>query len=909
MKLTKIFRIKVVFIILLLIGLIGIYQSNFFMIQIPAKVQSLTEGRIKLWDATNAIMSFVDDINPFVGKMAIESVANDVDSINIIFSNKNARKFQSMKSKSYSTNVAVVNKNSVENEFINCELNIDGDIYEAKIKFHSRGYSDLSKNQYRIMLKKEKLYDNMRTFSLLHFGKSNAQSAFMYDLYNKYLNVEVKHKIVHVKINSVDQGFYFLEERLGKELLERNNMPGHDILKFNNTWDHQYNKNFHNPPYVYDPASFKYYRNSELNIGQIYKAEELLDFRNNPNYKQLLDLNYLAMYEALRTLYGDHHSIVGDNFKLIYSTSNGLFYPFLRTEHLLEKLTENTLSNNFEQSLFEGNALKNNFLRDIIQDDDFRNLRNKNLKILLDNKDELLKEYNLLDENFLKYSDVDITNQQPTKFYEFTAKRLKDNLIHNFNKIEEYLYYGKILVRLYRNSSSSYILEVTPDVNAPVIMTSLSVDSEQDDILIKTENNELIDLKNIGQLSQYGMQLGLNGNLEPKIRKYKFEIISSNNLHIEDIDTSFLNTITNKPIPKIKILKTISHFNKNNFYYPTLKQFFKKYQSIKFSINNKNIIFPQGKVIIEEDIILPHGYNLVIKQGTILKLAPNKSVLVYGNLVAQGTKQNPVIVTNLVKNKPFGVIAAIGDKQSNVYLNHLNLSGGSEAMINGIYLSGALSLYSHKKVVIKDSHIHHNSADDGLNIKNSEVLIEDNIFEANLADQVDLDLCNGYVNNNKFISDDVEKDFDWMDILQDDNGDGLDFSGSNVIVNNNDFYSFPDKGISVGEKSKVLVRDNTFTNNKSAVTVKDQSNAYMFNNAYVDNLVNIEMYQKKKIFKSPSLYNINEKYHYSKITKTDNSHYYKLDESALDEIVEMINGLNPNVIFDTSKQNKWIERE
>ena len=630
-----------------------------------------------------------------------------------------------MKFKSYDKHSGITDKSLVENEFIRSELNINGDIYGAKIKFHSQGYFNKDKNQFRIKLKKEKLYDNIRLFSLLKFGKANSQSAFMYDLYKKYLNIEVKYKIVNIKLNSVDQGFYFLEERLGKELLERNNMAGFDIVKFDNTWDHQYT-NAHNPPYVYDSAHLEYKRNSKLDVGQIYKVDELLDFKNNANYKQLLDLDYMAMYEALRTLYGDHHSIVGDNFKLMYSTSSGLFYPFLRTEHLIDKLVNNTLSANFEQSLFTANEIDNNFLRDMIQDDNFRNLRNKNLKLLLDQKDELLKKYSLIDEKFLKYSSVDITNELPTRFYDFTAKRLKDTLIHNFNKIEDYLNYGKVLVGLYRDSPNSYILEITPDTNTPVIIKSLSVTSKQDDILIKTKNNEFIDIKNIDGLSQYKMQLGLNDDLETKIQKYKFEIISSNKLHIENIDISFLNTITSKLIPNKKILKTISHYNKNNFYYPTLKQFTEKHQNIKFLIDNKNIIFPQGIFNIEKDLILPHGYNLIIKQGTILKLAPNKSVLVYGNLTVQGEKKSPVIIKNLIKNKPFGVIGAVGDKKSNIDINYLNLSGGSEATLNGIYLSGGLSLYSHKKVTIKSSHIHHNSADDGLNVKNSEVLLEDN---------------------------------------------------------------------------------------------------------------------------------------------------------------------------------------
>mgnify|MGYP003965784633 FL=1 len=121
MKLTKVFSKKNILIVALLTVFIGIYKSDLFMIQIPAKVQGLTQDRIKLWDATNAIMHFIDSINPFVGKMALESVANDVESINIIFTNKNARKFQKMKFKSYDKHSGITDKSLVENEFIRSE--------------------------------------------------------------------------------------------------------------------------------------------------------------------------------------------------------------------------------------------------------------------------------------------------------------------------------------------------------------------------------------------------------------------------------------------------------------------------------------------------------------------------------------------------------------------------------------------------------------------------------------------------------------------------------------------------------------------------------------------------------------------------------------------------------------------
>ena len=69
----------------------------------------------------------------------------------------------------------------------------------------------------------------------------------------------------------------------------------------------------------------------------------------------------------------------------------------------------------------------------------------------------------------------------------------------------------------------------------------------------------------------------------------------------------------------------------------------------------------------------------------------------------------------------------------------------------------------------------------------------------------------------------------------DTNGDGIDFSGSVILLKENRFENFKDKGVSVGEKTKLLLSKNNFLNNRSAVTVKDESDAYFHSNFFTNN--------------------------------------------------------------------------
>jgi len=191
-----------------------------------------------------------------------------------------------------------------------------------------------------------------------------------------------------------------------------------------------------------------------------------------------------------------------------------------------------------------------------------------------------------------------------------------------------------------------------------------------------------------------------------------------------------------------------------------------------------------------------------------------------------------------------------------------------------------------------------------LNIKNSYIFLENNIFNANFADQVDLDFCTGIVKNNKFLSKEFREHFNAITLAEDDNGDGLDFSGSKIKVVSNIFYGFSDKGISVGENTQAVIFKNKFTNNRSAITAKDESDVYLYSNTYENNKLNIEMYQKKKIFNYPSLYNVDEAHDKTKIMKGRGSHYYKRSGASPIDFNQSF-----DKVINNLREMAWIEYE
>jgi hypothetical protein len=172
-------------------------------------------------------------------------------------------------------------------------------------------------------------------------------------------------------------------------------------------------------------------------------------------------------------------------------------------------------------------------------------------------------------------------------------------------------------------------------------------------------------------------------------------------------------------------------------------------------------------------------------------------------------------------------------------INYLYQSGGSERWINGIFFSGGFSIHYNKEVALRNSRIKDNYGDDGVNFKYiDDLLIESTLFEDNFADQLDLDSSNGRVINSKFFN---TKPTNL-------NGDGIDVSGSNVLISNSDFSGFIDKGISVGERSSVIIQGSRIKNNNIGAAVKDLSHTFFINTDFKNNSKDIAAYRKKRIF-------------------------------------------------------------
>jgi hypothetical protein len=253
------------------------------------------------------------------------------------------------------------------------------------------------------------------------------------------------------------------------------------------------------------------------------------------------------------------------------------------------------------------------------------------------------------------------------------------------------------------------------------------------------------------------------------------------------------------------------------------------------------LVLREDAYLVKEDFILPAGRALVVEAGVDLRVRPGKSLLVRGSLEVRGTSLRPVRVRGASVTEPWGVLAvqgrgrsALGGTRPRCEIHHLELSGGSEDYLKGVFYSGQLSVY-HADLVLEHASLSRAFADDALNVKNATVEIRDSFFADNAADGVDLDGADGVVERSFFGRGGS-------------GGDGVDLSGSDVRVEDSVFSDLRDKCLSVGEVSTLTLRGSLLRGCDVGVASKDRSLADVRESVFLGNGRNFAAYQKKAVF-------------------------------------------------------------
>ena len=321
--------------------------------------------------------------------------------------------------------------------------------------------------------------------------------------------------------------------------------------------------------------------------------------------------------------------------------------------------------------------------------------------------------------------------------------------------------------------------------------------------------------------------------------------VAADDLRPEDIDLVFVNTVTGQEVEARRVaaheLGDAPAGDRSTALptAPVVEAWLAAHPHLDIRQNGPGELrLRRGTYRLPEHLVLPKGYNLNIESGTDLQLGAGVVLLVRGGLNISGTVDQPVTIRPIEPGQPFGSVAVVGDGSQRTEVTWLELSGGSDAWLDGAQFAGALSIHYQDSVSVSHTTIRDNQGADGLSIKYAAGAVTDSSFTGNRDDQIDLEYFDGIVRDSRFES----------APSGDSNGDGLDLRGSRVVIVNNELIGAADKAASVGEESEALFVSNRVGHSAIGVAVKDLSMAYLYDNRFEENDRDVRATMKHPFF-------------------------------------------------------------
>jgi len=265
-------------------------------------------------------------------------------------------------------------------------------------------------------------------------------------------------------------------------------------------------------------------------------------------------------------------------------------------------------------------------------------------------------------------------------------------------------------------------------------------------------------------------------------------------------------------------------------------------QNLVLDTLTKNITFYKAlsPYVLQGDLTIPANVTLTIEPGVEIYMAPQANLMVYGSMQALGNANNRIVfkrnpdysdgswgalcflnatdtirmsyVTVVDAGKgpsPIRDVAAISAFKSNLVLDHLTIISTDYDPIVTRY--GSVSL--------TNSTLHSGIVGNLINVKNGKGYIEHCFFEGNDfpdTDAIDYDnVDNGVIKNS------VIRNFGGS------NSDGIDLGeSSHVLIDSVLIYNIFDKGVSVGLRTSVTIKNVLIMNTTLGFGIKDSSSVY-----------------------------------------------------------------------------------
>jgi parallel beta-helix repeat protein len=265
---------------------------------------------------------------------------------------------------------------------------------------------------------------------------------------------------------------------------------------------------------------------------------------------------------------------------------------------------------------------------------------------------------------------------------------------------------------------------------------------------------------------------------------------------------------------------------------------------------DKNMVLTSANspYIALTDVIVKPNVLLTLEPGVEIQSANGTSIYINGQIYANGNEEKLILLHGMSVDSHWGALC-FENTTGPSFLSHIKIEGA--VGIDTAQFKAAVSMYNANVTL---DHISTRNTHQPFYSRKSTIILTHCILDgAGLNDFV-VPILNSSVR----IEDchfNGELDFDFVDdciirnnkieiVSNNANRDGIDIGASkNVLIEKNQVFNCPDKGISIGEKSTVTVQGNLVVNTTLAVAVKDSSVVTIDHNTFYNDSIGVACYE------------------------------------------------------------------
>ncbi len=756
-------------------------------------------------------------------------VTNDLKNLQITLKSKALEKITKKRNKALKSGILV----SDDNDFVKAKVKTGNqESMDASIRLKGDWTDHLehpNKWSYRIVFQGEKTLLGMRKFSIQHPKSRNHVWEWLFNKVVKdndlmglrydFLNVDMK---LSDTGSIIPMGIMALEESFDKILIENNRRREGLIFGFDETmlWDDRkrvrdlqldYPEDLSRPSIGDLPIKI-YNENKTLsNPGlskQFQVGKNLIAGLRDQKLKlsEAFDVDKLAFYIALCNLFGADHGLMIENIRIYYNP----------VTHKLEPISFDSNSG-FKLRALRGYPIG-------VTDEIFQ-------AKLMEYYEKVSSETFI--KGFLDKHMSDLNRLSLELSGEFNEAGIDIAILqHNANLIKKKIYPNtSIQSTILSFNESTMELEVKNLSEFPILIDGLVLENGK--LLNQADQPRAISPEKTANI-KFRLKKAFNNAFVSKKNKeggfrYPKDLAKIQVLH---------RLIGSEISRHSKIRAFDSSLDSKIIENLGLSDNPEDFDFIEIDASTGNLSFIAGEFELNKTLYIPANYKVNIEPGFQLDIISEASIISYAPLHAMGTNENPIRFVSS-DNTGGGIFVSSTSEKS--VLEHTYFIGLSIPKVDYWELSGSVN-FNEADVDLSHCVFEKNRSEDALNVIRSSFTLDESKFIDTYSDAFDGDFVDGSITNSTFVNS---------------GNDGIDISGSNLILSNIVIENPADKGLSAGEGSTMTGNNIKVNGGEIGVVSKDLSIIALTDVSIENTRLGIACFQKKSEF-GPGIVNLKD---------------------------------------------------